>query len=50
MRKALAQHYLEDPHIGVSEVAYLPGYSEPSVFHRTFKRWFDMTPGELRLQ
>jgi len=50
MRKELAQHYLENPNIGISEVAYLLGYSEPSVFHRAFKRWFDVTPGELKAQ
>ncbi len=48
MRKALALHYLQNKNIGVSETAYLLGYSEPSVFHRAFKRWFDMTPGEFR--
>jgi len=47
MRKNLAKHYLENKNIGVSEVAYLLGYSEPSVFHRAFKRWFDLTPTEL---
>jgi len=34
--------------VGTSEVAYLLGYSEPSVFHRAFRRWFDTTPNELR--
>jgi len=50
MRKNLAKHYLQDKNIGISEVAYLLGYSEPSVFHRAFKRWFDITPAELRAQ
>jgi len=50
MRKNLAKHYLENKNIGVSEVAYLLGYSEPSVFHRAFKRWFNLTPTELRTQ
>jgi len=50
MRKKLAKHYLENKNLGVSEVAYLLGYSEPSVFHRAFKRWFDRTPAELREQ
>jgi len=48
MRKNLAKHYLENKAIGVSEVAYLLGYAEPSVFHRAFKRWFGITPTELR--
>lgn len=48
MRKELARHYLQNKDIGVSETAYLLGYSEPSVFHRAFKRWFDVTPGQFR--
>jgi AraC-like DNA-binding protein len=26
------------------------GYDEPSVFHRSFKKWTSMTPGEYRQQ
>jgi len=48
MRKELAFHYLKNKNLGASEVAYLLGYSEPSVFHRAFKRWFNSTPNELR--
>lgn len=47
-RKDLALSYLRDPHIAISEVAYLLGYSEPSAFHRAFRRWTGVTPGELR--
>jgi len=50
MRKELASHYLQNKNLGVSEVAYLLGFSEPSVFHRAFKRWFDITPGEFRIE
>jgi AraC-like DNA-binding protein len=32
MRKGLATHYLENSHLGISEIAYLLGYSEPSAF------------------
>jgi AraC-like DNA-binding protein len=46
--RELAQRYLADPKIAVSEVAYLLGYSEPSPFHRAFKRWTGKTPAELR--
>ncbi len=31
-----------------SQVAYLIGFSEPSVFQRAFKRWYDISPGEYR--
>jgi AraC-like DNA-binding protein len=48
VRRALALRYLAEPKIAVAEVAYLLGYSEPSPFHRAFKRWTGMTPNEAR--
>ena len=48
LRKDLALSYLKDRRMGIAEVAYLLGYSEPSAFHRAFKRWTGATPGELR--
>ncbi len=48
LRRDLALRYLSDPHIAVAEVAYLLGYSEPSPFHRAFKRWTGATPNEMR--
>lgn len=47
-RKQLALEYLSNVKLAVSEVAYLLGYSEPSAFHRAFKRWTGMTPKEMR--
>lgn len=48
LRRDLAMRYLADPKIAVAEVAYLLGYSEPSPFHRAFKRWTGVTPTEAR--
>jgi len=48
LRRDLAQSYLADPRLSIAEVAYLLGYSEPSAFHRAFRRWTGVTPGELR--
>lgn len=48
LRRDLALRYLADPKIGVAEVAYLLGYSEPSPFHRAFKRWTGRTPADAR--
>lgn len=48
LRRELALRYLGDPKIAIAEVAYLLGYSEPSAFHRAFKRWTGKTPSELR--
>ena len=48
VRRQLATRYLADPNIAIAEVAYLLGYSEPSPFHRAFKRWTGTTPMEAR--
>lgn len=50
LRHQLALRYLADPRLAVSEIAYLLGYSEPSPFHRAFRRWTGSTPSELRNQ
>lgn len=49
IRRDLAIKYLRDPHISITEVAYLLGYSEVSVFYRAFKKWTCKTPKEFRL-
>ena len=48
LRRDLALRYLADPKLAIAEVAYLLGYSEPSPFHRAFKRWTGHTPAEAR--
>jgi AraC-like DNA-binding protein len=48
VRRELAVHYLANPAMAIGEVAYLLGYSEPSAFHRAFKRWTGATPAEVR--
>jgi AraC-like DNA-binding protein len=48
IRQSLAQRYLADRSLAITEIAYLLGYSEPSPFHRAFKRWTGMTPREAR--
>ncbi|MET0284988.1 MAG: AraC family transcriptional regulator [Polyangiales bacterium] len=48
LRHQLALRYLADPRLAVSDVAYLLGYSEPSPFHRAFRRWTGATPSEVR--
>lgn len=50
VRRDLALRYLADPKIAVAEIAFLLGYSEPSPFHRAFKRWTGKTPSEMRKQ
>lgn len=48
LRRELALRYLGDRKLAIAEVAYLLGYSEPSAFHRAFKRWTGATPSEVR--
>ncbi len=39
---------LADPARTVAEVGWLLGYSEPSAFHRAFRRWTNSTPEQFR--
>ena len=48
LRRDLALRYLHDPKVAIAQIAYLLGYSEPSAFHRAFKRWTGKTPREMR--
>lgn len=47
-RKELAQQYLKTKQVNKSEIAYLLGFSEVSVFSRNFKKWTGMTPTEYQ--
>ena len=47
-RREAAQTYLADTTLSIAEVTYLLGYSEPTAFHRAFKRWLGTTPQEFR--
>lgn len=42
-RKELALCYLKQPKHSIHDVAFLLGFSEPSAFHRAFKRWTGQT-------
>ncbi len=46
--KKLAISYLVNENMPIAEIAYIMGFSEPSAFHRTFKRWTGLTPNEYR--
>jgi AraC-like DNA-binding protein len=47
-RKDAAERYLAESQLSIGEVAYLLGYSEPSAFHRAFRRWHDQAPRAFR--
>lgn len=44
----LALHYLADPKLKSSVVAYKCGFKDAASFREAFKRWTDMTPQEHR--
>ncbi|NRB41387.1 MAG: AraC family transcriptional regulator [Pseudomonadales bacterium] len=43
-----ARTYLNRPGLKINAVSALMGFDEPSAFHRAFKKWTRMTPGEYR--
>ena len=47
-RRDVAEALLRDASLSVAEIGYLLGFSEPSAFHRAFKRWLGVTPVEFR--
>lgn len=47
-RRDLALRYLKESTISIGEAAFLLGFSEPSAFHRAFKRWTGGTPQQFR--
>lgn len=48
VRRELAERHLRAPDLSTTDIAFLLGYSEPSVFVRSFKRWTGQTPGSFR--
>lgn len=49
IRKELALSQLKLPGTSIHDLAFLLGFSEPSAFHRAFKRWTGQTPRSFRL-
>lgn len=50
VRRDLALQYLATPHIPLTEIAFLLGYSELSAFSRAFHQWAGMAPLRYRKQ
>lgn len=49
-RMELALSYLQAQDVSIGEIAYRLGYSEPSAFHRAFRRWTGQTPLGVRTE
>ncbi|MBL4827516.1 MAG: AraC family transcriptional regulator [Spongiibacteraceae bacterium] len=48
LRCDAAIRYLSRPELKIISVSALLSFDEPSAFHRSFKKWTGMTPGEYR--
>jgi AraC-like DNA-binding protein len=48
VRKTLALNLLENPSLGIAQIAYCLGYSEVSTFNHAFRRWMGQPPRDYR--
>ncbi len=48
LRRSLAEIYLEDPRLSLTDIALLLGFSEQSSFTRAFRRWRGESPAAFR--
>ncbi|KAB8141697.1 AraC family transcriptional regulator [Chloroflexia bacterium SDU3-3] len=48
VRHELAQQYLRESSLDLSEIAFLLGYQEANSFHRAFSQWEGSSPGQWR--
>jgi AraC-like DNA-binding protein len=48
VRKTLALNLLENPNLGIAQIAYCLGYSETSTFNHAFRRWVGQAPRDYR--
>lgn len=47
-RRRLALAWVEDPALPLAEISRRLGFSEPTAFHRAYKRWTGRSPGAAR--
>jgi len=50
IREELALRYLVDPRLGITEIAFLLGYSDQASFSNAFRSWRDCSPSDYRNQ
>lgn len=49
-RKQLAEDYLRETNTSLAEIAWLLGFANPPAFHKAYRRWYGISPGERRKQ
>jgi AraC-like DNA-binding protein len=49
LRRDAAIEYLGQPTLALADIALQLGFSDASTFHRAFKKWTGLAPGEYRL-
>ncbi|NWB98463.1 AraC family transcriptional regulator [Pseudomonas gingeri] len=50
LRRDIAIYHLGRSELSLQQIAEQLGFSEPSAFHRAFKKWTGLTPGAYRAQ
>ncbi len=50
LRKDAALSYLQRPDLRISTIALLMGFQDSGAFHRSFKKWTGLSPGQYRRQ
>jgi AraC-like DNA-binding protein len=48
MRRDYAKRALRQSQLSIAEIGHNLGFAHPPAFHRAFRRWFGVTPSELR--
>ncbi|QSP93390.1 AraC family transcriptional regulator [Marinobacter salinisoli] len=47
-RKQLAADYIRETNTSLAEIAWLLGFANPPAFHKAYRRWYGISPGEHR--
>ena len=50
LRFELAERYLTDARLGITEIGFLLGYSDQASFSNAFRLWHGCSPSEFRQQ
>lgn len=50
LRRDTAIHHLCNSALSIADIGGLLGFQEASAFHRAFKKWSGVQPGEYRLR